>query len=345
MLNNRDMANNVIEVSDLVKVYPDGTRAVDGVTFNVSAGEIYGFLGPNGAGKTTIIRILVTLLPKTSGEARVGGVDVASDPEAVRRMFGYTAQSIAVDDDLTARENLVLQGRLHGLSTATGKARADELLDLFSLTEVANKRAGAFSGGMRRRLDLAQALAHKPPLLFLDEPTTGLDPQSRNALWKHLQELNDQGTTVFLTTQYMEEADRLASRVAIIDHGRIVITGTPDTLKQEVGGDVITLTLPESADDDVRRRALGTLRSFPGTGELTVYDHSVAVPVNHAGQSLSALVRRLDEERIPIEQLALRSPSLDEVFLKATGERLRVEDSASSRSSATFAATHGRRRR
>src|SRR5918996_398206 len=239
--------SDLIEVENLVKVYPDGTKAVDDVSFHVSAGEIYGFLGPNGAGKTTIIRILVTLLPKTSGSARVDGVEVDDDPEAVRKMIGYAAQFIGVDDDLTGRENLILQGRLHGMGRLDSQRRADELLEVFSLREAADKRVGAFSGGMRRRLDLAQALVHRPALLFLDEPTTGLDPQTRNALWRYLQELNEEGTTIFLTTQYMEEADRMSHRLAIIDHGTVIVSDSPASLKQEIGGDVITLTLPDDA--------------------------------------------------------------------------------------------------
>jgi ABC-2 type transport system ATP-binding protein len=336
---------HVVEVADLVKVYPDGTRAVDGVSFHVSAGEIFGFLGPNGAGKTTIIRILVTLLPKTSGSAVVGGMEVTQDPESVRKMIGYAAQFIGIDDDLTARENLVLQARLHGITTAEARRRADELLQFFALTEVADKRAGGYSGGMRRRLDLMQALVHKPPLLFLDEPTTGLDPQNRNAVWQLLRDLREEGVTIFLTTQYMEEADQLSDRLAIIDHGRIVVTGSPSHLKEEIGGDVITLTLPDDAGDQVRERALAALTAFPGAGEPTVFDHSVALPVKDAGRALSDLVRRLDERDVPISELSLTTPTLDQVFLKYTGERLRVEETSGKVTSSTFAVTAGRRRR
>ncbi len=319
----------LIQVSDLVKVYPDGTRAVDDVSFEVHEGEIFGFLGPNGAGKTTIIRILVTLLPKTSGSASVGGHDVVGDAEAVRRMIGYAGQFIGIDIDLTARENLVLQGRLHAMTPQAAGRRAGELLELMALADVGDKRAGAFSGGMRRRLDLAQALVHEPELVFLDEPTTGLDPQTRLALWKHLEELNRAGTTIFLTSQYLEEADRLASRLAIIDRGRIVADGTPSELKAEVGGDVVTVTLPEGTDADALRRAAETLSAFPGAGEPTVFDHSVALPVKDAGRSLSDLVRRMDEAGIEIAKLSFSTPTLDEVFLTHTGERMRVEDSTS----------------
>jgi ABC-2 type transport system ATP-binding protein len=333
----------LIEVENLVKVYGDGTRAVDDVSFEVRPGEIFGFLGPNGAGKTTTIRILVTLLPMTSGTARVGGHEVNRDPEPIRRMIGYAGQFIGIDVDLTGRENLILQGRLHGLSPETARRRADELLEIFGLTDARDRRAAAYSGGMRRRLDLAQALVHQPPLLFLDEPTTGLDPQTRNALWRHLEELRAGGATIFLTTQYMEEADRLCTRLSIIDHGRIVVSGSPSELKGTVGGDVVTLALPEDSDGAVVERAKGALASFPGAGEPTAFDHSVSVPVRDAGQSLSALVRRLDEEGVPIAKLTFTTPTLDEVFLKYTGERMRVEEAVTAHSS-MFTSMRGRKR-
>jgi ABC-2 type transport system ATP-binding protein len=335
--------NQLIEVENLVKVYPDGTRAVDDVTFEVEAGEIFGFLGPNGAGKTTTIRVLVTLLPKTSGQARVAGFEVDRRPEEVRKVIGYAGQFIGIDVDLTGRENLVLQARLHGMSTRDAERRAGELLQLFALTDAADKRAGAFSGGMRRRLDLAQALVHQPPLVFLDEPTTGLDPQTRNALWNHLNELNAEGTTIFLTTQYMEEADRLCRRLSIIDHGKIVVSGSPTELKSSVGGEVVTLSLPEDGDAELVQRALAALRGFPGAGEVTTFDHSVAVPVRHAGRSLSELVRLLDEHGVPIEKLSFTTPTLDEVFLKYTGERMRVEETGRAVSSMMTGMRGGRR--
>jgi daunorubicin resistance ABC transporter ATP-binding subunit len=316
---------------------------VDDVSFNVRTGEIFGFLGPNGAGKTTTIRILVTLLSKTSGSARVGGHHIEREADDIRKMIGYAGQFIGIDVDLTGRENLVLQGRLHGMSAAEASRRADELLEVFGLTDARDRRAAAYSGGMRRRLDLAQALVHRPPLLFLDEPTTGLDPQTRNALWHHLEELRSARSTIFLTTQYMEEADRLCSRLAIIDHGKIVVSGSPSELKATVGGDVVTLALPEEADGDLLERAKGALTGFPGAGEPTAFDHSVAVPVTNAGQSLSALVRRLDEQGVPIAKLTFTTPTLDEVFLKYTGERMRVEEATTAYSS-MFATMRGARR-
>ncbi len=263
----------LIEVENLVKVYPDGTRAVDDVSFEVRAGEIFGFLGPNGAGKTTTIRILVTLLPRTSGSAMVGGHEVERDPEAIRKMIGYAGQFIGIDVDLTGRENLILQGRLHGMSAAEAARRAD----------------------------------------------------------------------VFLTTQYMEEADRLCTRLAIIDHGKIVVSGSPTQLKATVGGDVVTVALPEDADGGLVERAKRALAGFPGAGEPTSFDHSVAVPVTDAGQSLSALVRRLDEDSVPIAKLTFTTPTLNEVFLRYTGERMRVEDATTAHSS-MFASMRGGRR-
>ena len=336
---------DLIEVEGLVKVYPDGTRAVDDVSFQVAEGELFGFLGPNGAGKTTTIRILVTLLPKTSGEARVAGVEVDADPETVRRTIGYAAQFIGVDDDLTGLENLVLQGQLHGMTAADARRRADELLEIFALVPAADKRARAYSGGMRRRLDLAQSLVHQPPLLFLDEPTTGLDPQTRNALWQHLEELNKEGTTIFLTTQYLEEADRLCERLAIIDNGKIVVTGSPKELKEEIGGDVVTLTLPEDAGDEVLRRAVTALSELPGAGEPSTFDHALSITVKNAGAALSDIVRRLDDAGVPVAQLALSSPTLDEVFLRHTGERMRVETLNDRASSSMSQVMGGRRRR
>jgi len=241
-------------------------------------------------------------------------------------MIGYAGQFIGIDVDLTARENLILQGRLHGMSKQDVRRRADEVLEIMALAEVADKRAGALSGGMRRRLDLAQALVHRPPLVFLDEPTTGLDVQTRTALWRHLEELNRNGTTIFLTTQYLEEADRLCGRLAIIDHGRIAVSGSPDALKEEVGGDVVTVTLPEDANHDAVERAVRALTAFPGAGAPTTFDRSVALPVKDAGGSLSDLVRHLDDAGIEIAKLSFTTPTLDEVFLRHTGERMRVEE-------------------
>ena len=329
----------LVDVASLVKVYPDGTRAVDGVTFSVAEGEMFGFLGPNGAGKTTTIRILVTLLPATSGTASVGGHDVARAAESVRSMIGYAGQFIGVDVDLTSRENLVLQGRLHGMRSGAARARADTLLEIFALAPAADKRAATLSGGMRRRLDLAQVLVHEPPLIFLDEPTTGLDPQTRNALWEHLRELNAHGTTVFLTTQYLEEADRLCGRIAIIDQGRIVVSGTPEALKATIGGEVVTVTLTDDAGAADVERAARALGAFPGAGAPVVSERSISLPVAEAARALSDLVRRLDDANVRIATLGFSSPTLDEVFIKHTGARMRIDETHRGASSMTAGMT------
>ena len=236
--------NDVISVDKLEVVYGDGTRAVNGIDFAVRDGEFFGFLGPNGAGKSTTIKVLTTLLRKTSGSATVLGHDISSQPKEIRPLIGVQSQETVVDGDLTGRENMVLQGNLHGMRGKELDARVDELLKLVELADVAGRRAAFYSGGMKKRLDLASSLVHKPKLLFLDEPTTGLDPQSRAGIWAYLRRLNkDEGITIFLTTQYLEEADRLCDRLAIIDHGQIVAGGSPFDLKAVIGADAITLSV------------------------------------------------------------------------------------------------------
>ncbi len=238
ILTPRPAEAHAIEVRDLVKVYRDGTRAVDGISFTVRPGEIFGFLGPNGSGKTTVTKILVTLLKPTDGIARITGFDTATEPHEARKVIGFAGQSTGIDDDLTAAENAAFHGILHGLSHADAWQRAPELLATFALGDVAGRRAGRLSSGMRRRLDLAVALVHRPEVIFLDEPTTGLDPQSRAALWAELRRLStEDGTTIFFTTQYLEEADRAADKVAIIDGGRLVAQGTPTALKERLGAE------------------------------------------------------------------------------------------------------------
>ncbi len=330
----------LVEVHDLVKVYGKDVRAVDGVSFEVNAGEVFGFLGPNGAGKTTTIRVLVTRLEPTGGTAFVDGIDVTSDPNEVRRRIGYAAQFIGVDDDLTGGETLVLQGRLHGMSTKAAVAQADLLLEVIDLTDAAGRRAGTYSGGMRRRLDLAQALVHKPRLLFLDEPTTGLDPQNRRALWEYLRSLNEDGVTIFLTTQYLEEADALVHRLAIIDHGLIVAEGTPGELKAGIGGDAITVTLHADASLQEIADVEAVLRGLDAAHDVRAFDHSVAVYVTDGGSRIASVVRALDEAGVNPARLELSEPTLDEVFLQHTGERLRVEEVKQQRRTAM-----GRRRR
>jgi ABC-2 type transport system ATP-binding protein len=312
----------LIEVTDLVKVFDKDIRAVDGISFEVDEGEVFGFLGPNGAGKTTTIRILVTLSEATSGLAIVDGFNVATDAQEVRERIGYAAQFIGIDGDLTGKENLVLEGRLHGMSSDEAKVQADHLLEVIDLGEAADRRAGTYSGGMRRRLDLAQALMHEPRLLFLDEPTTGLDPQNRHALWDYLRELNRNGVTIFLTTQYLEEADALTDRIAIIDNGRIVVEGTPDELKAGIGGDTITVTVDDT------ERAAATLEALDAIHDVQTVDHRVTIYVADGGSRVAEVVRALDAAGISPHQLELSEPTLDQVFLKHTGEQLRVEEVA-----------------
>ncbi len=315
----------IIDVRDLSKVYPDGTKAVQGVTFQVARGEFFGFLGPNGAGKSTTIKMLITLLDKTSGEARVFGLDVGRDADAIRRRIGYSAQEIGLDDELTGRENLLLQGRLYHLPAAVLKQRVEELLQLMDLTADADRQAGAYSGGMRKRLDLATGLIHRPELLFLDEPTTGLDPQNRAGLWKHLERLNkDEGLTIFLTTHYMEEADRLCDRLAIIDHGRIIAEGSPASLKARVGGDVISLTFKDG--DAAKERAAGLLRSLSLVREVTAAEEGINVIVEDGGAAVPELLRVLSEAGLSVARLSMTSPTLDDVFLKHTGHTIRQEE-------------------
>ncbi len=334
-----------IEVEGLAKTYPNGTRAVDGISFSVQQGEIFGFLGPNGAGKTTTIRILVTLLPPTAGVARVGGADVAREGPRVRQLIGYAAQFIGIDDELTVRENMELQGRLHGLAKPATDRRVSELVEVFALADVVNNRSGALSGGMRRRLDLAQALVHRPAVLFLDEPTTGLDPQSRSALWEQLESLSREGSTVFLTTQYIEEADHLCHNVAVIDHGRIVVAGAPEPLKQQLGREVISITLSDEAGDSEVGRAIDAARRMPGVRDVLAVGRTVTLQVPQAGRLLSDLVRRLDEAEVVIDSVALSRPTLQDVFLRYTGERVRSEEAKAMPASAMAQALTGKGRR
>lgn len=315
----------ILDVRDLSKVYPDGTKAVQGVTFQVARGEFFGFLGPNGAGKSTTIKMLITLLRPTSGAAHVFGLDIGRDDDAIRRRIGYSAQDIGLDDELTGRENLLLQGRLYHLPKDELKRRVEELLILMDLSGDADRAAGSYSGGMRKRLDLATGLIHRPDLLFLDEPTTGLDPQNRAGLWKHLERLNkDEGLTIFLTTHYMEEADRLCDRLAIIDRGQIIAEGSPAHLKAQLGGDVVALTF--KGDDAATERAASLLRGLSSVREVTVQDDGVNVIVEDGGAAVPELLRVLSEADLSVARLNMTSPTLDDVFLKHTGHSIRQEE-------------------
>jgi len=314
-MNSRSCA---IEVEQLVREFRKGPRAVDGIDLAVSPGEIYGFLGPNGAGKSTTVLTLTTLLPPTSGRASVGGYDIVRDGAHVRASIGAALQEAALDAILTGREHLTLQATLQGMPKAERARRAQELLERVGLTEAADRRVGGYSGGMKRRLDLALALVHRPRILFLDEPTTGLDLQSRSALWEEVARLaHDEGMTVFLTTQYLEEADALADRVGIIDHGKIVAEGTPTQLKEEIGSPTVEVvpadpTLGETLVEQLTR--FGTL-ARNGGGAVTVQ-----LP---GGESqLAEIVRALDQAHLKVASLQLHQTSLDDVFLAKTGRKL-----------------------
>ncbi|MHB1004188.1 MAG: ATP-binding cassette domain-containing protein [Chloroflexota bacterium] len=316
---------SVIEVHDLVKVYGGETRALDGVTFDVSAGELFGFLGPNGAGKTTTIRILATLLRATSGTARVAGFDVASQPHEVRKRLGLAMQTPTLDQFSTGRETLELAGRLHRMPAAEVRRRTDELLELMGLAAVAKKLTGAYSGGMRRRLDLASALMHRPDVLILDEPTEGLDPQSRTALWEELGRISASGTTMLLTTHYMEEADQLCNRLAIVDNGRIMVEGAPDELKRGIGADTVVLGLEPASGDGVVAKVRQRLSDMVEADAVAPHPAGVSVAVPNASAAIPALLRRLDGNGLQIVSLQMRQPSLDDVFLKYTGRHIREE--------------------
>jgi len=303
-----------------VREYKGGIRAVDGLDLDVAPGEIYGFLGPNGAGKTTLVRILTTLLRPTSGTARVAGHDVVAHADAVRRSIGVALQEAAIDPLMTGRELLRMQGALHGLRGSAAQERAVSLLEHVGLTQAADRRVGGYSGGMRRRLDLALALVHRPNVLFLDEPTTGLDPTSRGALWREVRSLNDEGTTVFLTTQYLEEAEQLADRVGIIAAGRLVAEGTPDVLKARIGEPMLHVELAEADSAGRAREALG------GLGKVEPADPGAPTRVvlrTAAGKgAIAPVIRALDEQGVVVESVEVETPTLDDVFAAVTGSHL-----------------------
>ncbi len=307
-------ADSAVLVEDLARTYPGGLRAVDGVNLQVATGEIYGFLGPNGAGKSTTVRILTTLLRPTSGRALVAGFDVVTQAAQVRRTIGVALQEAALDPLMTGRELLRLQAALHGLRRADARERSDELLRRVELVDAADRRLGTYSGGMRRRLDLAMALVHRPRVLFLDEPTTGLDPASRAALWREVRLLNDDGTTVFLTTQYLEEAEQLADRVGIIDRGRIVAEGTPDDLKDRVGEPHLHVEL---IDPTRRAEAMAVIAAH---GHCTQRDGGgLVLRTPEGARAIAPVVRALDEAGIEVDAVEVEEPTLDDVFLAVTG--------------------------
>src|SRR4051794_5475880 len=305
-----------VEVAGVAVSYGE-TRALDGVDLTVAAGTVQGLLGPNGAGKTTLVRVLATLLRPGSGSARVFGCDVVHDSTRVRALIGLAGQFAAVDGTLTGRENLEMVGRLYRLGRREAKRRASETLERLSLDDAADRVVRGYSGGMRRRLDLGASLIGRPRLLILDEPTTGLDPQSRNDVWAFIRELVDDGTTVLLTTQYLDEADNLADHIVVIDHGKVIADGTPRELKARMGGDVLELHLADSAALEGTAAALRGIGS--GEPAVDLGERRITLPVHQGAADLMSAVRRLDEQGIVPSDLSLRQPSLDDVFLALTG--------------------------
>jgi ABC-2 type transport system ATP-binding protein len=318
----------MIETQDLRRTFKTRGKAADieavrGVDLRIGAGQIFGFLGPNGAGKTTTLRMLATLITPTSGEAIVAGVDLRRQPQMVRERIGYVPQGGSTDPAETGRGELVLQARLYGMSKSAAQERATEVLATLDLEAAADRTTSTYSGGMKRRLDVGLGIVHRPMVLFLDEPTTGLDPQARARMWDEVRRLRGEGTTVFLTTHYLEEADALADRLAIIDQGKIVAEGTADELKRQVAGDVITLGVNGATES-----VLETVRTQPFVREATREDGVVRLYVDHGETAVPQLLRLLDGAGLAAESIALHRPSLDDVFLRQTGRSLRDEAAA-----------------
>ena len=315
----------MIDTADLRRTFKSRTGAVEavaGVDLHVNAGEIFGFLGPNGAGKTTTLRMLATLLTPTAGDATVAGADLRREPALVRQRIGYVPQGGSTDPAETGRGELVLQGRLYGMNAADAKTRAAEVLDKLDLVSAADRPTGTYSGGMRRRLDVGLGIVHRPQVLFLDEPTTGLDPQARARMWDEIKRLRDQGTTVFLTTHYLEEADALADRLAIIDHGKIVAEGTSSQLKQKVAGDVVTIGV-----DGAGANVLTLVEAMPFVREASHDSETglIRLYVDRGETAVPHLLRSLDAAGYEPTSISLNKPSLDDVFLRQTGRSLREE--------------------
>jgi ABC-2 type transport system ATP-binding protein len=315
----------VIETRGLRRVFKSRQRqveAVAGVDLDVRRGEIFGFLGPNGAGKTTTLRMLATLLPPSGGTARVAGYDLSGQPGQIREKIGYVGQAGGADREITGRTELVFQGRLYGLSVEAARKRAGELLAMLELEAAADRKVGTYSGGQKRRLDIGLGLVHDPELLFLDEPTTGLDPQSRARVWEEVRRMHDRGTTIFLTTHYLDEADALCDRIAIIDYGRIVAEGTPQELKRAIAGDVVRLSVAGDQQQQ-QQQALDLIRGEPFVREAKLEDGFVLLYVDRGEVAMPAILRLLDAAGMRLQTVELHRPSLDDVFLRQTGRSLR----------------------
>lgn len=317
-----------IDAQDVQLTYGDGTKAVKNISLQVPAGEFFGFLGPNGAGKTTFIKILTTLLNPTKGSVKVNGFELGSESQGIRETIGYMDQETSVDEELTARENIRFACEAYGVPQGEREARIEKLLELVDLTDAGDKKAGDFSGGMKKRLDTATALVHKPPLLFLDEPTTGLDPKSRKKLWKYFERINSEGRTIFLTTQYLEEADQLCDNIAVIQNGEIIAEDSPSGLKKRSGGSILEIELKEDAE--IKDQVLEIVRSadiFDDKVQVEPTRKGVNVISNQVRKRGTDVLVKLRDRGIPISGFNLHEPTLDQVFLSITGEHLDDKDS------------------
>jgi len=318
-----------IDARNVTVTYGDGTEAVRGVSLRIESGEFFGFLGPNGAGKTTTIKSLVTLLYPTQGAVRINGYDAITEPQLVRRSIGYMAQETSIDRELTPRENLQLACKLYGVPRDQREDRIESLLDLVDLRDVADTRSEKFSGGMKKRLDAASVLVHRPPVVFLDEPTTGLDPEARLRLWDYFERINDRGTTVFLTTQYLEEADELCDRLSLLQDGQAIATGSPDALKSEFGTDRFEITLENPVPKHIER-AVRAVRRIDALDESAVRttDDGLAVRSPRAREAASECFAALDDAGVSVSDFDVRSPTLDDVFLALTDDSSEADDRA-----------------